>query len=214
MSQLQTTPVTPRAAEAPAAPRPLTSAELGAIRESRSELSSQLTSATRRRGELVKELEGTDGLVRNGLEARIRVLDDRIVALEQDIAQSGRTLTENITFASTAVEPSPISGLSQDNFTVLAGLTIVFVLTPISLALARVLWRRARTSPPPRNQESDSRLERIEQAVDAIAIEVERISEAQRFSAKLLSQGPAAELASARGRSVLEGYAAERGAAG
>ena len=33
----------------------------------------------------------------------------------------------------------------------------------------------------------DQRLKRIEQAVDAIAIEVERISEGQRFTTKLLS---------------------------
>jgi len=38
------------------------------------------------------------------------------------------------------------------------------------------------------NQIDDSRFERLEQAVDAIAVEVERISEAQRFSAKLLSE--------------------------
>jgi hypothetical protein len=36
------------------------------------------------------------------------------------------------------------------------------------------------------------RLERIEQAVDTIAIEVERISESQRFVTKLLAQRPAA----------------------
>ncbi len=33
----------------------------------------------------------------------------------------------------------------------------------------------------------ESRFARLEQAVDAIAIEVERVAEAQRFSAKLLS---------------------------
>jgi len=33
-----------------------------------------------------------------------------------------------------------------------------------------------------------TRLERIEQAVDAIAVEVERISEGQRFTTKLLSE--------------------------
>ncbi|SRR5258706_16210927 len=32
------------------------------------------------------------------------------------------------------------------------------------------------------------RLERIEQAVDAIAVEIERISEGQRFTTKLLSE--------------------------
>lgn len=35
---------------------------------------------------------------------------------------------------------------------------------------------------------TDARLERIEHAMDAIAIEVERISEAQRFTTRLLSE--------------------------
>lgn len=35
---------------------------------------------------------------------------------------------------------------------------------------------------------SEDRLARIEQAVDAIALEVERISEGQRFTTKLLSE--------------------------
>ena len=35
---------------------------------------------------------------------------------------------------------------------------------------------------------STARLERIEQAVEAVAIEVERIAEAQRFSAKLMAE--------------------------
>jgi len=34
---------------------------------------------------------------------------------------------------------------------------------------------------------NDTRLEQLQQSVDAIAIEVERIAEAQRFSAKLLA---------------------------
>jgi hypothetical protein len=34
---------------------------------------------------------------------------------------------------------------------------------------------------------NDARLEQLQQSVDAIAIEVERIAEAQRFSAKLLA---------------------------
>jgi len=41
---------------------------------------------------------------------------------------------------------------------------------------------------PPTAPESTERLERIEQAVDAIAIEVERVSEGQRFVTRLLSE--------------------------
>jgi hypothetical protein len=37
--------------------------------------------------------------------------------------------------------------------------------------------------------EVTSRLERIEQSLEAVAIEVERISEGQRFTTRLLSEG-------------------------
>jgi hypothetical protein len=40
--------------------------------------------------------------------------------------------------------------------------------------------------------EVTSRLERIEQALDSVAVEVERISEGQRFTTKLLSEGKGA----------------------
>lgn len=195
MSLVQPPPVRP--AEAPPSPPPApvgsaratTSADVDAMRAMRSELSDQLTSAARRRAELVEQLPGADAFARQGLEARIRVLDERIVNIEQQIAITGRDLAETI---SSAREPvGPVGGISEETFSVLAGLGIVFVLFPIALSVSRLLWRRARVQPPERNPATDARLERIEQAVDAIAIEVERISEAQRYSAKLLSQGPA-----------------------
>jgi hypothetical protein len=68
--------------------------------------------------------------------------------------------------------------------TVLAFAGVVIVVQVVSkhyLERARI---RASAAPPVQQQ----RLERIEQAVDAIALEVERISEAQRFSAKLLAE--------------------------
>jgi hypothetical protein len=46
--------------------------------------------------------------------------------------------------------------------------------------------RRIAKSPRPRVD--DPRLEHLQQSVDAIAIEVERIAEAQRFTAKLLAE--------------------------
>ena len=56
----------------------------------------------------------------------------------------------------------------------------------------RILWRLgARTGRPavaPSAAASDARLERLEHAVEAIAIEVERISEGQRFTVALLSE--------------------------
>ena len=43
--------------------------------------------------------------------------------------------------------------------------------------------------------EVTARLERMEQAIDSIAVEVERISEGQRFTTKLLAERSAAEIA-------------------
>jgi hypothetical protein len=80
----------------------------------------------------------------------------------------------------------------------ITGITIVgtiFVLFPLAIALARNIWRRgSRVTPAPASAESTQRMERLEQAVDAIAIEVERISEGQRFVTRLLTEGSAPAL--------------------
>ena len=62
------------------------------------------------------------------------------------------------------------------------------------LALTR-LGRKPREPGDSAGRLDDARLERIEQAVDAIAIEVERIAEAQRFTAKLMSERAAERVA-------------------
>lgn len=61
------------------------------------------------------------------------------------------------------------------------------ILTPVARAFARRLDR----DPGPQQRlpiDVTDRLERMEQAIDSIAIEVERISEGQRFTTKLLSE--------------------------
>jgi hypothetical protein len=57
---------------------------------------------------------------------------------------------------------------------------------PIARAIARKLDREA--LPPKIPLELTGRLERMEQAIDSIAVEVERISEGQRFTTKLLAE--------------------------
>ena len=62
---------------------------------------------------------------------------------------------------------------------------------PLAKAYARRMEREPREpSVPP---ELQSRLERMEQALDSIAVEVERISEGQRFTTKLLAERSKAE---------------------
>jgi hypothetical protein len=57
---------------------------------------------------------------------------------------------------------------------------------PLAKAYARRIEKGPQRSPLP--PELSERLERMEQAIDSIAIEVERISEGQRFTTKLLSE--------------------------
>jgi len=70
--------------------------------------------------------------------------------------------------------------------TVIVMSTAAFVVIALG---ARILWRKGSVVQPRQDAHYDvDRQQRLETAVDAIAIEVERISEAQRFMVGLLSQ--------------------------
>ncbi len=64
--------------------------------------------------------------------------------------------------------------------------TIGIILYPLSRAMARRVDRQ-QTGPSLPSGLTD-RLQHMEQAIDAVAVEVERISEGQRFTTKLLSE--------------------------
>jgi len=173
---------------------PRTQDEVDALVRQREEISNQLTNVNERRQELVNEIRASPGgVARTGLEDRVRILDQRLVQLESDLAVTGRQLAgvpaDLVAFAQREV-PSPPSqnsadweeGIAFGTFFTLMGMTIVY-------AIRR--WRR-RKQPKNRASElpSDSaqRLERLEQGMEAIAIEIERVSEGQRFVTRLLSE--------------------------
>lgn len=72
-----------------------------------------------------------------------------------------------------------------DSDLVIVASTIV-ALAGMAYSLVRSWIQRAHVGRP-ELQSIEDRLTRIEQAVDSIAIEVERVSEGQRFSTKLLA---------------------------
>ena len=92
--------------------------------------------------------------------------------------------------------------MNEDIVVPIAGMLMIVVLSigvPLVVGLTR-RWQR-QAEHPQIKPDMSARLERIEQAVDAIAIEVERISEAQRFTTKLLTdRGSAPEPSGAAGR--------------
>lgn len=70
------------------------------------------------------------------------------------------------------------------------------LLFPLVRAWARRLENRGTTTLP--LQHLEDRLDRIERSVEAIALEVERVSEGQRFVTKLLAEKAPSQLPPAR----------------
>ena len=71
--------------------------------------------------------------------------------------------------------------------TLAALISATIVLTPIARAWGRRIENQSKQPPLP-NAQQDARFDRLEQAMEAVAIEVERIAEGQRFVTKLLAE--------------------------
>src|ERR1700694_5992725 len=90
-------------------------------------------------------------------------------------------------------DPSFLEGATMiPEVLVFAQVAAIIVFLTGSLAAIGVVTthaiRRATRQELPSMQQADARLEQLQQSVDSIALEVERIAEAQRFSAKLLAE--------------------------
>jgi len=179
-------------------PMPRTARDIEALKARREELSNQLTSVDGRRSKLISQLKQTqDPTAISGLQDRLALLDARQLQLESDIQATGQQLTSPAAgLLSSTAGPMPF-GLQTGQVMTLSVLSILFIFFPLAIGAARAIWKRSsRPGPAPAVlTESAQRLERLEASVDAIAIEIERISEGQRFVTKLLSEGqPALKL--------------------
>jgi hypothetical protein len=72
----------------------------------------------------------------------------------------------------------------------MSALLLVVLGLPVSIAWAKRIMRGKPQVATPLPPDFNSRLENIERAIDTVAIEVERISEGQRFVTKILAQRP------------------------
>lgn len=176
---------------------PTTGQEVQALRIKLTDLRDELQDAASRRRTISNQLRSTDSRARPGLEERMGVLDQRIVQIEKEITATGtqlRSASSSAIIAGSAAMPDPGTAFvrASQEIVPIVGILSVFVFAPIALAIARLIWRRA-SAPPKQTLQNDQathqRLDQLQQAVDAIAIEVERISEGQRFVTKLFSDG-------------------------
>ena len=172
---------------------PQTHAEYRGLLMLRSELREQANAAAGRRNSLSEQLQGADPGAREAIRARMKEQDLRLVRLDAEIDRTNDLIASapaHVLEATTTVDPEQMLAdrLSKD-LVPIVGILSVFVFLPFTIAISRFIWRRA--SAPPRAAVADhaaqQRLEQIQQSIDAIAIEVERISEGQRFVSKMLS---------------------------
>ena len=214
---MQTSPTPPIAPLAPSIPTQagadgvapvsiasLDGMSLSQLQSLRAEVSKQLTSAMSRRADLAHDLRRTNSLAQDGVLAHIKQLDGRILQLEADLDVVGRKIsttsgtTSHVPDLSGARNGNPF-GISSDDMIPIVIVFTIFVLSPIALSVSRLLWKRGNRAPAPAaSRDADLRMERVEQAVDAIAVEIERISEGQRFVTQLLSKPAPSALGAAQ----------------
>lgn len=169
---------------------PSTRAEVRELRAQREELSNQLISATERRRRIAEEIQNTstrDVATRTGLEERMRLLDQRILQLETDITTTGRQLSSAPAQLMAMAEARESGGDGFEEGMMIGGFSTIVMASLLILFLRR-RWRRPTTRADDIGSDAIQRLQRLEHGLDAIAIEIERVTEGQRFVTKLLSE--------------------------
>lgn len=162
-----------------------------ALNEQRSELSNQLHNLEERRGNLAEQLSNpdTDKSLRTGLELRVGELDKRIADVDKQLATADAAVASAAAMPGAIIQQPPYMRTGPpEAVVVLSGMFIVAVFFPIAIALARRIWKRSTGAVSAFPQELADRLNRLDQSMDSIAIEVERIGEGQRFITRVLSE--------------------------
>jgi hypothetical protein len=171
--------------------RAILSSQLQQLESSRRELQTQLQAAT------------TPG-DRAALTGQLADVTRRIAVVDNMIARTQGQLAGADAQATTEVPSRPqviVQGGPPEDETLIAfGFFGLVLLLPMSIAMTRRMWRRTPPAAAAIPSGLEDRLARIEQAVEATALEVERIGEGQRFVTKILTEAsssarlPAAEL--------------------
>lgn len=168
-------------------------AVLQGLKAQRSELRSQLETLEEMRRDLGRELnrQPQTEAQRAGVEKRLADVDERIAATDKQIAAADAQVAAATAVPGAVVEEPPVfvqnSGPDAED---IVGMTLLFLfalLLPMAIAYSRRIWRRSAKVVAGLPGEVMERFTRLEQSVDAIAVEVERIGEGQRFMTRVLS---------------------------
>ena len=160
----------------------------------RNELQSQIRELRSRRNDLEEQYHRSQGPAREAAQARLNALDARRVTLEnqldrinEQIANAPMTAMMPTVTTTGATQGSPFERAIARELVPVTAIVSIFVLLPLALAFARLMWKRATaigTRPVLNEQALVNRLEQLQTSVDTMAVEIERISEGQRYLTK------------------------------
>jgi hypothetical protein len=178
----------------PALPEDATPAEaLAALTSYRKELRNQLDRLEGTRRELTQSLQRNKvpEAATPGVVARLRDVDAQIASVDRQLADANLAVARAAAVPGAVVSTpaTPASQLERFAESPLAIVFTLFVLAPMAGAYAWRLLRRPAPVPKTVPPALEARFEQITQAIDAVAIEVERIGEGQRFITKALGEG-------------------------
>ncbi len=158
------------------------------LREQHSRLLEQRRSVATR----LREGGMAEGADRNGLEARLVEIDARIIEMEKQLAVADAEVAAAAGVPGVDVRPDFVRSGPPEEAIVFGGLIGLAIVLPISIGIARRIAGRGKAMLTGKVVgELDQRLNRLEQAVDTVAFEVERIGEGQRFVTNLFIESGA-----------------------
>jgi hypothetical protein len=178
-----------------------------AAENQRDQLGNQMDRLKEERRDITNRLGGAEEQLsaadKTGLEKRLTVIDGRIEQLDNQIAAADAQVAAAAAIPGAIVEPPPFvrHGPPEEVF-VLGGIFMFVAILPISLAYARRIWRRSAAAVTALPHDIVERFTQIDQAVESIAVEVERIGEGQRFITRVLSEQGRPALAEPAARAV------------
>jgi hypothetical protein len=176
----------------------------GALQTAAVEVRAELARATARRDAIQAQLDATTSRSQQrSLQAQLEKANVEVdklteAATKLESKAGGLSVADGPgrTFGSSTAPPPALPSnpdyIPEQMIITVVG--IVFIGFPLSIAFARLLWRRAThigapAQPAQMSADQGQRFDRLEQAVDAVAIEIERISENQRYLTKVLADG-------------------------
>lgn len=162
------------------------------LREKRSELGDQKNRLENERDEIARQLRAgpVGDADRSGLEQRLAQVDQAIAKVSIDIAETNSQVAQAASVPGAIVEEprrDPWESGPPVELVAMGMALTAALLLPLALARARRLWRSANVVSvvPP---EMIEKIASMERGIDAIAVEVERIGEGQRFVTQLLAE--------------------------